>query len=99
MHPDATPAHVSLRKIPVVAVEVGSRVVAVERNVMYRPPGLIAAEVLLAFACAAVVATEISCVEGVQPDATPAHVSRTKTSATPLVSPDTRFEAEEINVT
>ena len=38
-------------------------------------------------------------VEGKQPEATPAHVSLTNTSAAAFVSLATRFVAEEMNVT
>ena len=99
VQPDAAPVQVSLRKIPVELKEAGSRLVANERNTMYRPSALIDADVLALLACIPSDATETRCVEGVQPDGAPAQVSRTKISATPLVSLSTRFVAEETNVT
>lgn len=99
VHPEATPAQVSRRKRPVVAEDAGSRLVAADRKVTYRPPPLIAAELLAPFACVPLVATDTRWVEGVQPEATPAQVSRTNTSAAPLLSPATRFVAEEMNAT
>ena len=50
-------------------------------------------------ACVPPVVTETSCVEGVQPDETPAHVSRTNASAAAFVSLATKFEADDTNVT
>ena len=60
---------------------------------------LIVPEVLASLPCVPSVATETRCVVGVQPDGAPAHVSRTNTSATPLVSLSTRFAAEDTNAT
>ena len=93
------PAQVSRRNRPVFADDAGSRLVAAERNVMKRPLGLMVAEVLPALAWALLVAMETRCVAGVQPEGTPAQVSRTKTSAAALVSPATRLVAEEMKVT
>jgi hypothetical protein len=50
VQPEATPAQVSRRKMPVVAADAGSRLVAEERKVMYRPLPLIVADVLAPFA-------------------------------------------------
>lgn len=58
-----------------------------------------AAAVLAPLAGVPDVETDTSCVEGVQPPEAPAQVSRTKISATSLVSPATRFVAEEMKVT
>ena len=93
------PAQVSRKNIPDAEDETGSRLVAAESNVTYRPVGLIVAKVLAALACVPSVATETRSVEGVQPDDAPAQVSRTKTSIAPLVSLSTRFIAEERNAT
>jgi hypothetical protein len=98
VQPDGTPAHVSLRKIPEeLGGAVGSRFVAAELNVMKRPAALMEADVLAPLPCVPSEATETRCVEGVQPVGAPAQVSRTNTSATPLVSLTTRFVAEETN--
>ena len=100
MQPDGAPAHVSLRKIPEkLGEEAGSRFVAVERNVVWRPVALIVPDVLASLPCDPSVATETRCVDGVQPGDAPAQVSRTNTSATPLVSLWTRFVAEDTNAT
>ncbi len=65
----------------------------------YRPVALIAAEALASLACVPSEAMETRCVEGVQPAGAPAHVSRAKTSAAPLVSASTKFVAKETNAT
>jgi hypothetical protein len=66
---------------------------------MYRPVALIAAETLASLACVPSAAMETRCVEGVQPFGAPAHVSRTNTSATPLVSASTKFAAKDTKAT
>ena len=73
--------------------------VAADLNVMYLPDAPIVAEVLALLAWVPSVATETRCVDGVQPDGAPAHVSRTNTSVTPFVSLSTKFIAEERNAT
>ena len=98
MQPEATPAQVSRRKIP-LEDEMAPRLVATDSNVMNRPVALIVAEVLAPLACVPPVATETRCVAGVHADVAPAQVSRTNTSVTPLVSLSTRFIAEERNAT
>jgi hypothetical protein len=57
------------------------------------------ADTVGALACVPPVETETICVEGVQPDATPEHVSRTNACIRPLVPPVTKFVAEERNAT
>lgn len=56
------------------------------------------AEVVAPLAATPPEETETSCVAGVQPEATPAHVSRTN-AFVPVVPPATRFVAEERNAT
>lgn len=57
------------------------------------------ADTLASMSCVPSGASETRWVDGVQPDAAPAHVSRTNTSATPFVSLSTRFIAEETKTT
>lgn len=98
--PCGAPTQVSRTKIPGRTEDVaGSRFVARERNVMYRPVALIAAEALAPLACVPSEAMETRCVEGAQPVGAPVHVSRTNTSATPLVSASTKFVAMDTKAT
>jgi len=57
------------------------------------------AEVVGALACVPPVETETSCVDGTQPEAAPAQVSRTNALRTLVVPPETKFVAEDRNVT
>lgn len=57
------------------------------------------AEVVGPLACVPAVVTETSCVEGVQPEATPVQVSRTNASVAALLSVATKFVAADRNVT
>ena len=95
---ESAPAQVSRRKIPSNEPAAAEFVAAVAK-LTKRPVALIAAEVLAALACMPSVETDTRCVEAAQPDGAPAQVSRTNTSATPLVSLSTRFRAVETNAT
>ncbi len=58
-----------------------------------RPSALITGLNELLFPCVPSSATEARTVEGAQPEKTPMHVSRTKTSSAALVSPGTKSVA------
>jgi hypothetical protein len=81
--------------------DVEPRFVAEDSNVTYRPVASIVADRMAALACATGVPleTETICVEGVQLDATPAHVSRTNACMRPFVAGVTRFVADDRNAT
>lgn len=57
------------------------------------------AEVVGALAWAPPVDTDMSCVEGVHPEGTPAQVSRTKALMTPALPGLTRFVADDKKTT
>lgn len=82
VQPEATPAQVSRTNAFVPLVPAATKLVAEERNATYRPsalaPPLIAGEILSAFPVPPPDAAETMIVEGVQPEATPEHVSATK---------------------
>jgi len=69
-----------------------------DSNEMNRPSALIDGLVLSSAPRTPLPLTETRVVEGMHPVA-PAHVSRRKTSAFTLVSPGTRFAAEDVNDT
>lgn len=88
---------VSRRKIP--SDEAATEFAAAVAKLTKRPVALIAAEMLTALLCTPPLETDTRCVAATQPDGAPVQVSRTNTSATPLVSLSTRFRAVEINAT
>lgn len=76
-----------------------TRFVASESNATKRPSALIEGEALAPFASFESELIDMRVVAGVQSAAAPKHVSRINTSATPLLSPGTRFVASETNTT
>ena len=97
LQPEGTPLQVSRTKIP-PEEEMEPRLLAEDSKVMYRPVASMVAEVVEPLACVPPVVAETSCVDGVQPEA-PAQVSRTNALRTLFVPPETKFVAEDKNVT
>jgi hypothetical protein len=81
------------------SVPPGTRLVACDVNATKRPVALIAPSVLSLSPSAPSIATETRVVDGMQPAGALAHVSRTKMSVRPFMSPGTRFVAADSKVT
>jgi hypothetical protein len=101
VQPGTGPAQVSLTKNPMEEADVEPRFVAEVSKVTKRPVASTVADRMGALACVTGVPleTETICVEGVQPEATPVHVSRTNACVRPFVPPVTKFVAEDRNAT
>src|SRR5437667_6450953 len=96
VHPAGPLIHVSRTKTSGTPfVSPATRLVAAERNATNRPSALMDEPWL--FPCSPDEDTDARTVEGVHPAGAPKHVSRTKVSWAPFVSPATRLVAAELN--